>query len=350
LTLPARYTPIEAPKKGGYGQVVRCHDSLLDREVVIKKILHPAHLSRIIDEVVALQEAKSKHVVEVYDVLIDSTGADISIVEEYLPGEDLSGFKFDPSNEESFYKVAFQIAKALDDIHSRDVVHRDIKPNNMKFDAERYIRIFDFGLAKSGTLPTSTVSLTGTPGFMAPEQFVVPPIIDKPVDIYAFGVLLFVFVTGGLPHCAMPWPQSPVALPSTGSIANFGITDASVAAMIDRCLELNPNARPSASELRLTFERRLLYGKHKAILVSASQILELDTIGKPVKATHGVNSVVLTYDGYDFIVSSITGDVFINNNQAVVGARLVGAHVLTLGLATPRYFITFDVSHPEVAI
>jgi eukaryotic-like serine/threonine-protein kinase len=350
LTLPARYKPIHPPIHGGYGHVIVCEDQVLERNVVIKKINHPAHLNRLVDEVVALQEAKSKHVVEIYDVIIDSTGTDISIVEEYLPGNDLSAFTFDPSNMDDFYKLGFQVATGLAGIHARKVVHRDIKPNNMMYDAAGYIRIFDFGLAKTNTLLTTTVSLTGTPGYMAPELFNSPPIIDTPIDIYAFGAMIFHLITGNLPPCAMPWPQVPVALTPSDSIGDRGLSNPRIASLIDACLAMTPTDRPSAAELAVAFERELLYGQHKATLVSSSQTLILDTIGKSIKASHHGNSIKVIYDGFDFRVGSAVGDVYVNNQSADEGMVLAGSHVITLGSSGSRMFVTFDVSHPEVKI
>ncbi len=350
MTIPNRYSPIAGPKHGGFGQVIRCFDNLLNRDVVIKKILHPTELRRIVDEVVALQQAKSKHVVEIFDVIIENNGTNISIVEEYLPGPDLTNIRIEPNDEESFLKIAYQIAKAIEDIHSRNVVHRDIKHNNIMFDASGYIRLFDFGLAKTGPLPGTTASVTGTPGFMAPELYTSPSLVDKPVDIYAFGALMFYFATGGLPKCARPWPSPPTPLNPADSISNLGVTDSRLASIIDQCLDIDPNARPTASELRMAFERRLLFGKHKAIVVSSTGKLSVNTINKPVRATYGSNYVDLNYDGYDFIVTGIQGSVFINNNNAKIGDVLIGSHVITLGARAPRYFVTFDVSHPEVSI
>ncbi|MCD2453803.1 serine/threonine protein kinase [Methylicorpusculum oleiharenae] len=350
MTLPARYKPILPPISGGFGHAIICEDQVLQRKVAIKKINHSAHLNRLIDEVVALQEAKSKHVVEIYDVLINSTGTDISIVEEYLPGSDLLLFAFNPLNLEEFYKLGFQVATGIAEIHARMVVHRDIKPNNMKYDAAGYIRIFDFGLAKTTTLPTSTVTLTGTPGYMAPELFNSPPIIDKPIDIYAFGAMMFDLITGNLPPCAMPWPQKPVALAPADGIGNKGLSNTRIAHLIDKCLAVPPNDRPSAAEIAIAFQRELLYGQHKATLVSSSQTLILDTIGKSVKASHQVNSIEVAYDGFDFNVGSVIGHVYVNNQNAVQGMVLSGSHVITLGSSGLRKFVTFDVSHPEVKI
>jgi len=103
-------------------------------------------------------------------------------------------------------------------------------------------------------------------------------------------------------------------------------------------------------QLTEAFRKELLFGKHKAILTSQSNSVELNTIGKKVKALHGGNQVEATYDGYDFSIASLSGGVFVNNQPAAVGQILTGAHVITLGVGRNRRFVTFDVSHPEVEL
>lgn len=350
MNLPTRFTVIGPVGKGGFGQVTRCHDSVLNRDVVVKQVLNLADLPRLIDEVVALQGAKSKHVVEMYDLIVDGTSSEFAIVEEWLPGDELTSFKFNPTDLNSFYRVAYQICVGLTDIHARNVVHRDLKTNNMKYDAEGYLRIFDFGISKIGPLPAGTVSVTGTPGYMAPELFKFPFLIDKPVDIYAFGALAFQLVTMLPPPCAQPFPIPPTSLATNDSISTKGLPHGAVSALIDRCLELLPQDRPTAVELRDAIARHLLFGKHRAVLTNGSTKLELSEIGKSIRARHGSHEVVIGYDGYTFTVASVAGDVFVNNHPAVVGMQLNAAHVLTLAQIGIRRFVTFDVSHPEVKL
>jgi serine/threonine-protein kinase len=350
MKLPPRYVPKGPPVAGGFGAAVLCRDTALNRDVLVKEILDPAQVMRMIDEIAALHAAKSKHVVEVFDVVLSPDGKNLAIVEEYLPGNDLSKLTFDPKVPNNLLKLIYQISRGIADVHDRNIVHRDIKPDNMKLDAEGYVKIFDFGLAKGPALPGSTTSLTGTVGFMAPELFFSPPQIDKPVDVYAFGAMLFVFVTGKLPPCARPWPQPPVALKASESIAAAGFKFPRLAPLIDACLNLDPAARPIIGQLTRALAKELLYGKHRATITSPTKTLVLGIIGDKAKATHGLNLIELTYDGYDFLVSQLSGHVFVNNQAAVTGQVLDGAHVLTLGASGARLFITFDVSHPEVEL
>lgn len=218
INLPDRYSELCSPIEGGYGNVIICQDKHLNREVVIKQINDQFEIDRLYIEIEALQKAKSKHVVEIYDVIISDD--DIAIVEEFLIGDDLSNFRASNDEVDEYIEVLFQLASGLADIHEFDIVHRDFKPNNVKYDAEHFLKIFDFGLAKFENLPTSTIGLVGTQGYMAPELYLDQPIIDKPVDCYAFGVNAFEFVIGKIPRCARNRP-TPRPLTPDERISNF---------------------------------------------------------------------------------------------------------------------------------
>ncbi|MSR08760.1 MAG: serine/threonine-protein kinase [Gammaproteobacteria bacterium] len=89
------------------------------------------------------------------------------------------------------------------------VAHRDIKPGNLMLMPDNKLRITDFGLARSFTLPSGTVegvtelrSISGTLPYMAPEQFLQPDAVDHRVDIYAFGITLYELIAGTLPFTA----------------------------------------------------------------------------------------------------------------------------------------------------
>ena len=98
--------------------------------------------------------------------------------------------------------MAKQIALAIGAAHEQGIIHRDLKPGNMMINKQGILKIMDFGLAKTlqdGRETDSNVS--GTPRFMAPEQFI-GKALDQRTDIYAVGVILYVIFTGRSPYQA----------------------------------------------------------------------------------------------------------------------------------------------------
>ena len=92
--------------------------------------------------------------------------------------------------------VARQIALALDAAHRAGVVHRDVKPGNVKIRPDGTVKVLDFGLAKIGTpSEAEDATIAGTAGYVSPEH-ARGKAVDKRTDIWAFGVVLFEMVTG----------------------------------------------------------------------------------------------------------------------------------------------------------
>jgi serine/threonine-protein kinase len=349
-----RYCRIITQGQGGFGKAVVCTDENLERTVIKKQVVTKLALRRLLDEIKALQATKSKNVVQIYDVILSENYEDVAIIEEYLPGDDLMGFRAGNNNTEEYIRVLYQLASGLSDIHDCGIVHRDFKPNNVKYDEEKTLKIFDFGLSKVEKLPTSTVGLVGTFGFMAPELYKDPPIIDKPVDCYSFGATAFFFVLGKPPACCLNKPV-PRQLAAGEGILSFINISNKLAQLLDGCLDVDPRKRPIMSEIKEALGQELLFGKHKATIVLDGRVYTLNKVGKGVIISRGnkKDSVQIFYDGYSFIMRNPQGNVYVNDIQIIDGYILPGASVITLGgpsLGWQRKFPTFDISHPEVLI
>jgi serine/threonine protein kinase len=215
VRLPPRYVP--TGKKfsgGGTSDVIICDDGHLDRTVVVKALKPGVDQRRLLDELAALQAIRSKHVVQIYDIIRDESDTITAIVEEYLPGEDLTRSSV-PATVDDFLAMLYPIAEGIADIHAHGRVHHDIKRGNMKYDAEGCLKIFDFGLSRDASKNASTLGLIGTRGFMAPELF--RPGADgrvsftPAVDVYAFGATCLAIARGRIPSDLM---QVPPSLPS----------------------------------------------------------------------------------------------------------------------------------------
>lgn len=335
-----------------------CEDVNLERKVLIKSLQDGIDPGRLLDELSALLEIRSKHVVQIYDVILGKDGNVAAIVEEYLPGKDLSSLSA-PASADAALRLLYPIAEGISDIHAHNRIHRDIKPINMKYDAEGCLKIFDFGLARIDGIDASTIGIVGTPGYIAPELFLADAHgkveFTKAVDTFAFGASALRLLSGKLP------PQLRKLPPTLGGpaldFASLPIgLPANVAAVLTACLSNNPAARPMMNDVKKTIASHLLKGRHRALLVHGSQKYEISSAKTKTSAkisSAGKGGLEITYDGFNFVISNISGDVYVNNSPAVNGSNLPGACVIVLGspaLGYQRVSITMDVSHPEVTL
>ena len=153
------------------GEVNECIDRNSSRKVMLKRVFKTTDIPRLVDEQKALIQLRSKHVIQLLDVVAFSWKSETitCLVLEHIDGEDLDKLTFKPDTE--FHKVLWQIASGLSDIHDARVIHRDIKPQNIRKDRSGIIKIFDFGLAREVAVDNKTKSVIGTMGYMAPELF-----------------------------------------------------------------------------------------------------------------------------------------------------------------------------------
>jgi eukaryotic-like serine/threonine-protein kinase len=111
---------------GGMSDVELYTDVHLERDVVIKTLKDGVDGRRILDELAALQTIRSKHVVQIYDVIKNGKGDVAAVVEEYIPGDDLTSAP-KPKTAIEFLKLIYQIVEGIADIHAHNQIHRDIK-------------------------------------------------------------------------------------------------------------------------------------------------------------------------------------------------------------------------------
>ena len=195
---------LEKLGEGGMGVVYKAHDTKLDRDVALK-FLPPRITVSEEDKARFLQEAKAAsavmhpNVCVIYDIA-EHDGNQF-IVMEYVDGQTVRK-QLDTRNLqlETAISYAIQIGDALQEAHSKGIVHRDIKAENIMVNTKNQIKVMDFGLAKlKGSLKlTKTSSTVGTLAYMAPEQ-IQGGEVDARSDIFSFGVLLFEMLAGHLP-------------------------------------------------------------------------------------------------------------------------------------------------------
>lgn len=350
--LPARYVPIGGSMDGGMGSVICCNDSHLDRQVAIKFIQDRANMRRMLDEFAALLKMRSKHVVQVFDIL-RYPDDEIGIVQEFIAGNDLIHDTSAQSGADAYVRTLWQIATGIADIHSVDVIHRDIKPNNMKLDAESIVKIFDFGLARSVGVDARTRGFVGTTGFAAPELFGAAVQFTKAIDVYAFGATALYLIEKRMPDELVAWPPRPNGL-TYFSATPFDLPHR-LATMLDACLHPDPNHRPQMSEVAAELKTCLCYDRHQALVVFGKDPSYLNAARRQVRLSlPNVGMLEISYDSFAFRISDFSGEVEINNRVPVRDEELPGSCVASLGLppryASQRAFITFDVSNPEIVL
>jgi serine/threonine protein kinase len=352
--LPARYEPTGERLGGGQGYVYVCKDSYLDRNVAIKVMHSKGDGVQLKRELRALCDIRSRHVAQVYE-LVTSKGGTLGLVQEFISGEPLDEYALkDSISIDEYIKILYQVASGLADIHSRGKVHRDIKPHNLKFDSENVVKILDFGLIADLLVKHETTKARGTDGFLAPEFFHTPPMaFSSAADAYAFGVTAwFLANKGELPDELLEDPpQTSRKAPSFGALS-LPIPP-EIVALLDSTLVVSARARPSMPSVKETIERRLLYGKHRAIFSVDQRRIELVEPGKSVVLRSATGSLTVHYDGLSYRVIDATGDAYVNNAVAPLGSELPKSSVVTLGadaLGSSRTFIAVDTSHPEVVL
>lgn len=335
---------------GGMGQVLNSNDLVLERQVAIKFMPGDVNRRRMHDEISALFKMRSKNVVQVYDVL--EYKGEIGVVMEYISGNDLLHPRTAPASSSEYIKLLWQIACGIADIHEVQIIHRDIKPNNMKIDSEGLVKIFDFGLARDAVDGAATLGFVGTHGFAAPELYGHSVRFTPAIDTYAFGATALYIGARDLPNELIQHPPTPLVRNYFQGLA-WPLTQ-DVSETLLSCLNPNPVLRPAMCYVRDVLAKHLLQGRHRALVVYNSKPSFLDASNRSVLLDlPNIGSVEITYDDFDFVVTATSGQVFVNNRAVYIGFKLPGACVVALGgleHGTRRRFITFDLSHPEIVL
>lgn len=208
-----RYHILELLGEGGMATVYKAHDTRLEREVAIKVIRRSAFppeeiemlLKRFEREAKALGRLSHPNIVGVIDY--GEYEGQPYLVMVYLPGGTLKQRLGKPMPWREAIQLILPIARALEYVHSHNIINRDVKPSNILMTEDGQPMLTDFGLVKlfedknkeSTNLTTSGTGL-GTPDYMAPEQWTGQTTAQS--DLYSLGVVLYEMITGYRPYIA----------------------------------------------------------------------------------------------------------------------------------------------------
>lgn len=200
-----RYEILDKIGEGGMAYVYKAKCRLLNRIVAVK-VLKPEFnndeefLEKFKNEAQSAASLNQQNIINIYDVGQED---DISyIVMEYVDGENLKDLihKKGALPKELMVSIARQIALALEEAHSKKIVHRDIKSQNIMLTRNNVVKVADFGIAKAVSSSTITAvgSIMGSVHYFSPEQ-ARGGYVDERSDIYSLGIVMYEMITGKLP-------------------------------------------------------------------------------------------------------------------------------------------------------
>jgi serine/threonine protein kinase/Tol biopolymer transport system component len=228
---------------GGMGEVYRARDPRVGRDVAIK-VSSEKFSERFDREARVIASLNHPNICQLYDV-----GPNY-LVMELVEGESPAG----PLPLETALNYARQIADALEAAHEKGITHRDLKPGNIKITPAGVVKVLDFGLAKTGGIPsvqsensptlsmdeTQAGVILGTAAYMAPEQAKGKP-VDKRADIWAFGVVLYEMLTGQRLFRGETLQETLASV--LKEEPNLDRAPAETRLLLKRCLEQDPKHR-----------------------------------------------------------------------------------------------------------
>jgi serine/threonine protein kinase len=354
--------------EGGMGEVYLAHDTQLDRTVALKILSaeiarDQQQLYRFLQEARAASKLKSANVAHIYE--IGEAEEHHFIAMEYVEGQPLNKkMGGQPMEAAEIVKLGIQIARALDEAHSKGITHRDIKPQNLIVTSDAEVKVLDFGLAKLITDPTRAAELTpdseqatkvktspgvvmGTVNYMSLEQAMGRD-VDHRTDVFSLGVVLYEMATGRVPFSGASLTETidRIAHAQPEAIARFNYNlPAELEVIIKKALRKNRDERYQSArdllvdlrdlERELEFASRMEHSVAPSISdttppANSEQATEIFTSGQPSPITSGTPITPTHVSSAEYLTKEITRHK--KGAAIVLAVLLITAIGLALGL------------------
>lgn len=263
--LSDRYEILSKVGAGGMSDVYKAKDHILSRFVAIKVLKQEfsedsSFVTKFRAEAQSAAGLEHPNIVNIYDV--GSENGLYYIVMEYVEGITLKTY-IEKKGQLSFKEsasIAIQVARGIEAAHNKNIIHRDIKPQNIIISTDGKVKVTDFGIAKATSSNTISSDVMGSVHYASPEQ-ARNGFVDGRSDIYSLGIVMFEMVTGRVPFdgdttvaVALQHLQEEIARPSIYA-PDLPI---SFEKIILKCTQKTPNRRYQTIEELLTDIRRSL--------------------------------------------------------------------------------------------
>lgn len=251
------------------------------------------------DDITFVSTAPQEHqseinpfIVKFFDAYTDPKRGAVCIVLEYMDGGSLQDLidKKTRFSEHDLIVVIFSVLKALELLHSRNIIHRDIKPGNILYDGHGNVKLSDFGIMKELSDKTLADTFTGTLHYMSPER-IRGEKYSFASDIWSVGITLSVLIDSDSPYPRVNGYWNVAGSINDGSfpkIRNKGLNP-EMYNIIGLCTKIEPHLRPSVSDL---LRHPLLQVACEKGIISPSQRPHLNGITLPASPPEAVDSII----------------------------------------------------------
>lgn len=301
MIIADRYEIVSKIGTGGMSDVYKAKDHTLGRFVAIK-VLKPEFsedvnfVTKFRTEAQSAAGLEHPNIVNIYDV--GSENGMHYIVMEYVEGITLKTY-IEKKGQLSFKEavsIAIQVGRGIEAAHHKNIIHRDIKPQNIIISTEGKVKVTDFGIARAATSNTISADVMGSVHYASPEQ-ARNGFVDGKSDIYSLGIVMYEMVTGRVPFdgdttvaVAIQHLQEEIVAPSAYA-PNLPI---SMEKIILKCTQKNPDRRYESMTALLADLRKALISPDEDFVVIApvsqekTRVINEDEINKIKKETTNI--------------------------------------------------------------